>query len=257
MQEIIPYIFYTGVFFKQGVFPYLCGKLFLRDIISNYQTNIYEGSYFLEDAVRTYPTIIRAQSIYISHKCYYHYRVVVSSLKRSLIDNVREIMQIRYNEWKMSLCNTKYWGILKPQIIYYIAYMMIWTMPHELDNKQEQQILSIYGGINKNDNIILYGAGAVGKQLYDILVDILQIKVCMWVDKNAKELHDLPVKEISEIQVSSVEKIIIAILRADYVQNAIADLVNRGVPREKIFWVEQKYVEHPEWVLDKANFYID
>ena len=75
-------LLYAGRFFEHGISPYLWSKLFLKEKIIKYQ--LLEGitSKIHDDTMVSLPCIAKSKKIYISHDCYYHYRVRGNSLKR-------------------------------------------------------------------------------------------------------------------------------------------------------------------------------
>lgn len=62
----------------------------------------------------------------------------------------------------------------------------------------------------------------------------------------------LGVRNPSEISCYEYDYIIISVMRGSAVKSVKKDLLNLGVPREKIRWIEQKYIDNPELLLNKV-----
>ena len=78
--------------------------------------------------------------------------------------------------------------------------------------------------------------------------------VC-WLDKNYKDLQKIgDIKNPKDIVDYEYDYVIITILRGTAVQNAKKDLLKLGVPEKKILWIEQRYINNPELLLNKVFF---
>lgn len=118
------------------------------------------------------------------------------------------------------------------------------------------QILSIYGGINNNDKIVIYGAGKSGVKAYTYIYSHMKENIVAWVDKNyeylSKEINAV-IKNPKEINYKNVDKVIITVLKADAVKSIKMDLIDMGVDECKINWIPSQFIESPQYVLDKID----
>jgi FlaA1/EpsC-like NDP-sugar epimerase len=88
--------------------------------------------------------------------------------------------------------------------------------------------------------IVLYGAGAVGKDYYNQLTKRSDCEVVLWVDKNWK-MHTyrfLPVKSITKVSTVKYDYIVIAIKKIETANVIKEELVNSGIEADKILWKE-------------------
>lgn len=89
------------------------------------------------------------------------------------------------------------------------------------------------------DNIVLYGAGKFGRQLYRKIKDMGKTNIVKWVDKQQKsEELDYP-DEVSGIEaIKEVEfaQIVIAVVKEELAEEIKQELREYGIPEEKIFW---------------------
>ncbi len=89
--------------------------------------------------------------------------------------------------------------------------------------------------VEKNDNVVLYGAGAVGKAFYSQVLCTECCNIVLWVDKNSEHMNVL-VDSPLLIKNIMYDKIVIA-LEDESVANTIKEkLLEWNVPSEKIIW---------------------
>ena len=82
IENVESKILYAGVFFEHGISPYLWCKLFLKEKIMKYQMMQGITNERFNVTMLSLPCIAESRRVYISHDCYYHYRVRNDSLKR-------------------------------------------------------------------------------------------------------------------------------------------------------------------------------
>lgn len=234
---------YTGKFFENGVTPYLWNKLFIRDKLRKFYMNIEDGCNQMEDAASVYPYLISERSMYISKKCYYHYRIRTSSLKRNtnteIVQKLRKNMQLIYNE----ISKSQEYSTLEYQFRYYLLYCYAWMAPWIFDN---QRILEVFGGIEKGENVIRYGAGAVGINIWNYL-NGKKINIIDWVDAQYEQLGLLlPVHNPFNADYNKADKIVITVLRYSEKESIKETLMNMGVNEKKIIWIENEYLKNTD-----------
>jgi len=249
-KEIIPTLMYTGVFFKQGIFPYIWSKLFKKEILFEYQMQVNENMFIAEDAFCGYSSIVKAESLYVTHQCFYHYRVHNNSLKRTLVKDVIYTIKGFILDLKKVFEKSKYKDILNRQLLYYAMYLLLWKAPSFFEN-DELTCLIPYGGIKKGSKIVLYGAGAVGIHLYGYISSSKCCNIVGWVDKNYASFNDLNVKSPSQITNMDFDYLVIAILNRNAYESAKNDLILMGIDENKIRWIDERYIENPMLLLEK------
>ena len=99
LREIIfPNMIVNKKFFEWGIFPGLWDKLFRREVLEPFQLMVDERLTMGEDAACSYPCILNAKSIFVLHKCLYHYRQTAFSMIKQSADKQleRKRFQILY-----------------------------------------------------------------------------------------------------------------------------------------------------------------
>ena len=85
--------------------------------------------------------------------------------------------------------------------------------------------------------IVIYGAGKIGKTIYDKLISN-NIEVVLWVDKNYKNITsaDCPISSIEDINSEKFDQVIIAIKDIAITKEVSNNLIKMGVNSNKIVW---------------------
>ena len=255
IEKVESKLLYVGAFFAHGISPYLCSKLFLKEKIIRYQMIQDLTNIMFDDVMLSLPCIAESKKVYISHDCYYHYVVRNNSLKRAIrIEEVKKIFEC-YPEFYARFKGTKLCFKEDKQIQYFVMYWMLLNVPYIFDNPHSEMILTPFGGIERKNKIILYGAGAAGIHLENYIQSVEGCNIICWVDRNYESLQSvLNVTSPKEIVNYDYDYVIISILRESAVQSAKKDLMEFGVPKDKILWIEQKYIENPELLLSKVEY---
>lgn len=255
VEEVETRILYTGSFYEHGISPYLCSKLFLREKIMKYQMTEDLINRLHDDIMVAMPCIAETKSLYISHDCYYHYRIRRDSLKRKCNeDEVPNLMKClsgfydRFKGTKLCMKNDR-------QIEYYAMYYLLFMAPAAFDNLSSNTFLTPFGGLDIKNKIVLYGAGAAGIHLESYIQSVEGSNILCWADCNYKDLSSsMNVVSPKEIIHYEYDYIVISILRASAVQSAKRDLIDLGIPKEKILWIEQRYIDAPKLLLSKVVY---
>lgn len=92
--------------------------------------------------------------------------------------------------------------------------------------------------IEPSSNIVLYGAGKVGREYYKQVKQSNYCNIVKWVDRNYKKINnaDMRICAVEDILITKYDKIVLAIERADLAKEMKELLLNIGVEEEKIVW---------------------
>lgn len=252
-EKIIPYMLYNGVYYQMGIRPNLVNKLFVRDKIKDVQMLVPDIISNGDDTATTYGYIVKAEKIYLTNQSYYHYRQHDGSISKSLPDP-KELERMRalyyFMAKQFNACSAK--ESLMFQLNYYISNMLVQRCSNIYDRGKT---LSIFGGIEKNASVVVYGAGNFGKQIFNILVS--EGFHTTWVDKNFAfyEEKGLPVKPIEIIRDMQMDYVLIAIIDEEIANNVKRLLDEMGLPDSKIRWLALEYITSGRVLEDMGFFY--
>lgn len=87
--------------------------------------------------------------------------------------------------------------------------------------------------------IILYGAGRYGNQLYDILASCKEKKIVQWIDRNYESIKNSK-RSLAGLEALGQEEydcVLIGVVSKESADEIRAELMCRGVPAWKIYWL--------------------
>lgn len=95
-----------------------------------------------------------------------------------------------------------------------------------------------YDSVEKNSDIILYGAGKVGKDYFQQVISSDYCRVVLWIDQRFLiEKKKYPIQGwLDDLHKQKYDKVIIAIFCREDAEDAIALLKKHGVAENKIVW---------------------
>lgn len=253
LKKAAPYIIYSGNFFRHGIFPYLVTKLFKKSVIKKYQELPDPTNNVMDDVMCVFPCVMESKSLYVTNECFYHYRVRDNSTKRQVRNDIADIVIKNYESWLLRFDRTVQADLIQKQLNYFIMYLLIAKAIHVFDSPKEDRYLTPFGAIEKTNRIVLYGAGMVGIHLYHYIKSVDGSTLVFWADKNYLYLKEnLDVGNPRDILDVDYDYILISILSETAVRSATNDLIKMGIPKEKIKWIDGKYINKPELLLEKV-----
>ena len=130
ITSVYPNLLSMPPFFHFGIMPSLCTKCFKKKVITDLYNSIPSHITLGEDAAISYPSLLRANSIYVSNDCGYMYRQHTSSMTHSYDPNLYSKVE-KLLEWLLSCCDvTK--NDIKNQLNSYFIYLLILLKNNEL-----------------------------------------------------------------------------------------------------------------------------
>lgn len=100
-----------------------------------------------------------------------------------------------------------------------------------------RQVMLPIHKIEKGSNIVLYGAGNIGKAIWNINQSMNWCNICMVLDKQYNNIKDFPIKvdePESIMSIDTYEYVLIAISSRDYRREVEERLISYGVDKRKI-----------------------
>lgn len=217
--------------------PCLCFKLFKRGIIQKAYSSVPDTQSYGEDLVALTKCFYLSNKIVISSEGYYHYRVRNDSImnkveKKTLLRENRlrhcleELLQSEGEYEYLTEALDTYWltGIIDDmkKIISDGIRVFNCSFTQQLRGKK----------------IVLYGAGAVGKDYYAQLRLYRDIDIVKWVDKNYQivSCDYCEIYSAEDVKTEKFDYVVIAMLDSNLAQNIFMTLKDAGIPESKILW---------------------
>lgn len=242
IRAVYPHMIIDGRLDEWGIFPVIWDKLWKRDIVEEIQFPLDERITMGEDAACVYPGMLRAQSVYVTHECLYHYRQTTGSMiKRSSNKEMwREKYRILHeNVWKRLEPYPAPYN-LKEQWFKYMLTLMVPRAGILYEGIEKLEYLFPFSGIKRGSSIVIYGAGTFGQHLYNYLNESGFCRVVLWVDRRYNEYREmgLDVSAPEAIRDISFDSIAVAVMGYN---------TQRAVRKE----LAEKYGAHKVDIMDE------
>ena len=227
-HQVYPYMLCNGEFYEFGVIPSIGAKLVKRDILLSCQMKVREQVTIGEDAVCNMAVFLKAKSCVLSDKTPYHYRKRMDSMMGNSIE-VKEIKALFQNLKEVFF---KAENFLFTQLYKYMFFVLL-LKKYEVFLGESLSELAF--GSLENKKIALYGAGGFGREVFGKM----QEKIVLWVDKRYQtyQKEGLPVSPVEDLKKKECDTILITVLNTKVCEEIKRDLIERGIPQEKIRYV--------------------
>ena len=217
----------------------LYDKLFKADLIRKNYKKVDTRLHYFEDIVLTFFCVLDTTQICKLEEAYYYYRQRQDSACHRIDTTYTEQVGIFYNNILQEVSH--YSKELKKQLDQYIVDRTFWGINRMMGLELEKEILYYippFEMISKYPQIILYGAGDVGRSYYKMLEQSYPSKVVLWVDRQYKVLQEKGwnVSSVEQIKEASYDMILLAIRFEDNAMRIKKDLIEMGIPEDKIYW---------------------
>ncbi len=227
---------YCGRPYRFGILPYLCNKIFRKDLLQPFLEKLDKRIFDGEDAAVVYPYLLAARKIVLTDECKYHYRNHGDSA--SLKDSAEAYWNVSCLYQSLYACfkENQYYEILMEQLDSYMR-RMIWK-------KDPAAYLDInsfrfpFEKVKAGSGIILYGMGKMGAAFYQQLEQTHYCRLIAWADRNPDQSGSkmalaarISPQEIREYQFDSI---VIAIQNRMAVTKVTGKLSAMGIPEQKI-----------------------
>lgn len=208
-------------------------KLYKREIIVDV-LNCFEDNFTVfEDNVINIAAILRASKVYVQHQPFYHHRERENSITYRWDEHVYEHLSKAYFYLKEIIGKSEHREMLWNQLDGYMIHHILHCVPIFLGGRYSIPTYVFDTRLfSPESKILLYGAGAVGKQ-YRKWIDMLHIcHIVKWVDKN----NYVGVDGIDSIKESAFDYVLIAVKQKNVAEEIKNELCNYGIEESKIIW---------------------
>lgn len=235
-QELYGKMLYSGAPYQFGVLPYICNKMFRKELIQFLLEKINKCIFDGEDAVLLYQYLLLSRKIVLTDGCKYHY--VNHNNSASFSDSKEAYINATYIYQELYACfvESEYYETLLMQLDYYIR-RMIWKKDPAA-YLRVNSFLFPYNKIEPDTRIILYGMGKAGNAFYQEISQTRYCKVIAWADKNPRCIIgvDDTVPKIlpEEIKDYSFKYVVIAVQNRNTLCKISEELIYLGIDRQKI-----------------------
>lgn len=248
LKFICPQMVSCEEYFCLGIQPYLWNKLFRRELAQKWMLQINENIHIGEDAGAVYPMIADAQKLVISEEAHYHYCQHTQSAMYSATNKSDSSPTMLYHFMKGAFAQLGLEAVMQKSLTRYTVNNLLARTYGQYAALDAESLLFPYKGIKKNDNIVIYGAGALGRAVYSYAIQREDISVKAWVDQKAEAYQALgmPVMTLDELLqqgISSEDKVLIAVFREKAKEAILQQLCREKIAENQIKWLHISSIE--------------
>ena len=246
-QDVWPILFHNDFESDWSVYPYLWGKLFLREKLVLWQEKVEADIGLGEDVCVTFPYLLHASSMVIIEKPLYHYVQHGSSMMRRRLGE-KDMVHFRqiYRLVGESLSNLPQSAELKRQLRQYmLTCILIPRSPWLLPEMKKLPYLFPFRDVPQGSQIIIYGAGVFGQALHDFLEYTSFASCILWLDARAALLRDEGLEVFSLHEISALPRhdyLLIPIMNLRTAEAVSKDLLAAGAEQNKIRCLDESFV---------------
>ncbi len=237
MGEIVPYMIWNEKRESFGLDPSLCIKIIKRELLTkSYKLLKDQNFYYAEDSAIIFPVVYMADSMEVKYDSYYNHRRRKDESCRPYFQD-KDFFRKLYIVYKHLEDFFHDNPALIKQIEQFFMYSVNLRKRAYGEYYEKTEHLFPFDKIEKDQKIVLYGAGKLGKTYYHQLLHISYCEVVLWVDKNYQKFKNYGVSAIEEISKVTYDKIVVAIESADVAQAVQDYLIKKGIQEQDIILV--------------------
>lgn len=234
-------------FFEWAVLPHLCDKLIKRQLIVECIGRVPDTVSFAEDAVCSFPCMLKAESILFLDITPYHYRQREGSIVRETGELEKERFIEIYGLLKKSFCEVMGLDI---QLKYYMFFLLCLKGYSKLDG---EMALFPFERVGFGDRIFVYGAGGFGRVVKTYVEQSDSLSLCGWTDKRADHYIEqgMNLDRYHSIFDKDYDRLVVSILDENICREAKRELISKGVAGDKIDFVGKEAIARaklPDWL---------
>lgn len=237
-REIFPHLFWGIKEQQSGIECSQCVRIVKTHLLLEQHKKARKYNfYFGEDAAVSYPLFLCIKDMEVIDKSYYMHRQREKKCppyvaNENYFQKVFELYTFLKKEFSKQ---SEEYNFMQ-QLDYYYMYMVNnRKMKYNDDSKMKYNFLFPFNILPQNKVLLLYGAGSVGKDYYDQIMEYNFCKEVIWVDKNAEGINDKRVYPISYINNMQFDYVMIANSNANICKEIKEDLILMGIKKEIIY----------------------
>lgn len=221
--------------------PSLCTKIFRKDLLLMCMRKSADlDIHFGDDTSVVFPFFLQADSVAVTHQCYYYHRHRKQGKVPSYLadDAFFSKLYRLYAYLKTEFQKSPYWELLHPQLEHFYLNAVQLKQLVFSDYREMEEDIFPFWEIPKDASVVLYGAGDTGKRFYEQNKQYQFCRIVLWADRNYEKLkqENSIIESLECIDSKAFDFAVIAVRSAGLAQEIAEMLVERGIPAEKIVW---------------------
>ncbi|MCR5502232.1 MAG: glycosyltransferase [Lachnospiraceae bacterium] len=237
VNKVKEHLIDSSGYYEFCLMPYLCNKVFKTEKIKEYLLLDPSRMDRMNGVFPVWLALLNSDSLYVTHKAFLHYRHVENSMKRTVYWTLKKYVNTNLEYWKKQFVP---FGADK-QMLNYLKYFLLFREPWAFD--KDDELLRLYGGIRKEDRVIIYGAGAAGTILMEYL-RYMKCNIIAWIDTNfmayQKEKSIISPESICDLE---FDYVLVGVSRYSSAVQICDHIVRMGIDRNRIRMIDRMFLE--------------
>ncbi len=240
-NHIIPYMLWSNKRNSWELDPSLCTKIFKKELLIDFLEKSGElNIHFGDDTSVVFPLVLQAESIIITHHCYYYHRQRKKGVTPAYFQDSKFIpkLYLLYEYLRKIFLQSDYAESLCNQLEHFYMNAVQLKQKSFLDYRETAEDIFPFWDIPQSARVVLYGAGDVGKHYFEQNRKYHFCNIILWADRNYEKLcgenADIVAPEC--IHTAEFDYLVIAVRSAGLAQEIQKMLIEQNVPPEKIVW---------------------
>lgn len=243
-NKIIPTMLWNIKKDAWDIDPSLWSKIYKKELILEQLKQVKElDIYYAEDTVTIFPLLLLVESVYITNESFYFHRqrkkgTVAGYIKDPLFFHR---LHTAYKYLWDVFSQTSYASVLQKQLDYFLMNSVRLKEEYYLPYDGIRRRIFPYYLFQKEDSVILYGAGKAGCSYKEQNDKYGFCNIVLWVDKNYNHLLiDDKIMSPTEINKTEYDYVLIAVENMALALEIKEELIQIGIPTNKIVWGESR-----------------
>lgn len=231
-------------FFDMGIQPYLCNKIVRKELVFQHMNKVPCPIRIGEDAAAVYPMLVQADVIMVSDTAHYHYCHRNTSMmlgdRREQQEYENAVLLQTYLEKTFQELGV--YEMLREQLRRYEINNLLTRIYGKYAGLDRESVLFPFAGISQEDSIIIYGAGAFGRAVYQYAISHEELKIKAWIDQKASAYQSigLDVRVLEDVDIERTDKILVAVFSENAYRQIREGLALSGVESSQIQWISME-----------------
>lgn len=225
--------------------PWLCNKLFRRELVQAIYYKLDTNIRHTEDAVFVYMYLLKSKSVVITKELLYHYLYRESSVCHSVNESMLMDINRGYLILKDVFAEHDFGKELTYQLQKWVVKSACFAVNNHMGFDLECNIPEFIMNVAdlEQKRIVLYGAGKMGRD-YKKQLEQFECEVVLWVDKDFGfyQKKGFTVGAPIEIENVDYDVVLIAVSREETALEIGNNLLANGVAKDKVLWRKPMYV---------------
>lgn len=225
---------------QNGLMPFVWNKMYRTHILREVIVCVDDRIKKWEDRALLYPYVLQCNSIVVTKQSFYFYRYSDNSMIHSANTDALHNLNYLYTSLEKEFMKYEQRTVLMRQLQRFIIGKL-YQMDVHMGFPKEMRLIKYmfpFANLLYDKRFVLYGAGDVGVNYYRQIKNRNEGKLLLWVDKNYESFIDsrFEVRPVEQILDVDFDCILIAVKRKEVAESIKKELLEKGIPEEKIWW---------------------